>query len=329
LRRAIALFITIGLISLISIAIMHSFSLVNKGFKHIENIEKINQTRVVIHDVEAIWQVITKEIKDSDSLYALLGAYPPISDEDGRFTLSMEMRSLQGRVNINSIFKEESSDMGGGKTVVLKEEYYPLFNYIFNKYQVRDGELLLNYILDTFDNDIIERDVGTEIALNSIHFINGQIVNTAQFREVLREYQNRVDDRDVMKIPWEDFFYFGRLNTNSNETMIDCNFMTRNLAKGLELEIDDFTSDDAQEFPNGEDIGSEEISCDMIDNSENETEKEIYHIKHLEVNSSNKQPIHLPYLIEGLVTYTTNAVSESFKFIYNLKSKRIIDIEIQ
>ena len=247
----------------------------------------------------------------------MIGAYPPIADEEGKFMLSMEMNSLQKGININSIIDRNTTEPGQAKE--LKSKFYSLFNYIFNQYQVKDGELLLNYILDTLDNDIVERDVGTEIVINNINFLNGKIVNFEHFQKLLREYQNRVDDKNVMNIPWKDFFYFSK---NNKETMIDCNFMSRNLANGLELEIDDSLNiEEENRLENGEDILSQEISCDMIDNSENDTEKDIYHIKSYDTNQS--------YLISGLVTYSTNAVDDSFKFIYDLKDKRIIDIEIE
>ena len=311
MKKGIALFITIGILSLISLIVMNSFSLIDRGFRHISKVERINQTRVVISDVENILKIITKHIKDSDTLVAFLGAYPPIADEDGRFLLSMELNSIQRAININSIIDRNVSD---GEVMELKPKYFPLFNYIFNQYQIKDGELLLNYILDTLDSDIVERDVGTEIWLNRYNFVNGKIMDIDQFREILRAYQNRVDDREVMKVPWEEFFSF---SSSDKETIIDCNFMSRYLANGLELTIDETFSDIDSE----EGTISDYITCDMIESSENDTEKEIYHIKPYDGNSS--------YLIEGVISYSTNAVSEKFRLIYDLKSKKITSIELE
>jgi len=64
MRRAVALFVTLGILMLISFMIMRSFDLVNRGFKHISNFEKINQTKVVIKDIQQVLGTITKNIKD-------------------------------------------------------------------------------------------------------------------------------------------------------------------------------------------------------------------------------------------------------------------------
>jgi len=314
-RKAVALFVTLGILSLISLMIMNAFSFMTKNFKHVENIEKINQTKVVISDFQDVLSVITKEIKDADILYQFIGAYPPISDEDGLFSLSFEMKSLSKAININLIIEDKNSST---PDIVpqIKEIYLPIFEFIFNTYQIRDGELLLNYIADTLDTDSVERDLNTELLLNDTSFLNGLIVNWEQFKQILIEYQNQTDDREVMKVPWQDFFYF---SYDKDESMIDCNFMSINLANALELDI--YVSGESQEVYSEAVIESPSISCDMIESSENSEKMKIYNIK--EFNSSDK------YIIGGVVEYSTNAVNDSFKFIYNLKNKRIVDIEVK
>jgi hypothetical protein len=316
LRKGIALYVTLGLISLLSVVVMSSFDLIDKGFKHVGNIEKINQTRVVISDLQDVLGVLADEITDSDVLYALLGAYPPLSDEENRFSLTLEMRSMHKAININSILDTNKTE--DDEAMRLKERYTSIFEYIFNTYQVRDGELLLNYILDTLDKDVVERDVDTEIALNDIHFFNGLISNRSQFDRILKEYQRRVDDKEIFNVPWSDFFYFSR---NSDETIIDCTFMSRNLAMAMELEILDVIDLDEETSSDDEDVGSSEISCEMIDSSDNDQQKKLFGIATLDKNSS--------YMIEGAVSYSTNVVDDGFRFIYDLKSKRIVDIEVE
>lgn len=314
-KKAVALFTTLGLISLISLMIMNSFGLMTKSFKHVENIEKINQGKVVISDIENVLSVITKNIKDSDTLNMILGAYPPISDEDGMFSLTIEMESMSKAININSIIEDYNSSTPN-RILDVKDKYFPIFEFIFNNYQIRDRELFLNYILDSLDEDVVERDLDTEIVLNDVMFLNGLIVNETHFNSILKKYQEKSDDEDIFNIPWQDFFYF---SYSKYETMIDCTFMKRNLADSMDLQI--FESGDIEEISSEESLGSQEISCEMIDDNENVSVKNIYKVKAFENNNI--------YLVKGVISYSTNIVNDSFKFIYDLKSKKVIDIEIK
>ena len=129
MRRAVALFVTLGILMLISFMIMRSFDLVNRGFKHISNFEKINQTKVVIKDIQQVLGTITKNIKDPEVLNMILGAYPPISDENGEFTLSFELYSDCKAININTIIQEQNRskpDFVPG----LRDKFIPIFNYL-------------------------------------------------------------------------------------------------------------------------------------------------------------------------------------------------------
>jgi len=316
-RKAVALFTTLGLISLISLMIMNAFGLMTKSFQHVKNVEKVNQTKVVINDFQQVLTVIAGKITDSIMLYELVGAYPPISDEDGLFSLSFEMNSMHKAININTIIEEQNSST---PDVIpqIKDKYQDIFEYIFNTYQIRDGELLLNYIADTLDTDSVERNFDTEIVLNDAFFLNGLITNERHFHRILEEYQAKSDDKEVMKVPWKDYFYF---SYNKDESMIDCNFMTRNLANAVTLDIYQISNSDQYISSEEDSFGGESISCEMVESDDNIEEKSLYNIK--EFNSSDS------YKINGVVTYSTNVVDDSFKFIYDLKSKRIIDIEVQ
>lgn len=314
-RRGVALYITIGLITVISIVIMNSFDLIDRGFKHVGNVEKINQSVVILNDIEVVVKSIVSTIDNSDMLYAVLMPFPPIADENGLFVLSIELKSLSKAVNISAIIEDYNASEPDKTLEIKKVSYLSIFEYIFNKYQLRDGQLLLDIILDSLDNDTIERSVGSEIVLTDTSFPNGFIANREHFQRILDEYQEKSDDNDVGKVPWEDFFYF---SYNKQETMIDCTFMTRNLAESLDLTIEDVIDFDRDEAEN---FGSEQISCDMIENGDNKAIKDSLKIKPYDGKES--------YNIEALVAYSANISEEAFRLIYDLKKKRIVDIEIK
>ena len=319
MRKAVALFVTLGILSLISLMIMNSFGLMTKSFKHIENIERLNQTKVIINDIEKVLSAITKEIKDSETLEMLVGAYPPISDEDGLFSLAFEMESMSNAININLII-EDYNKTTPNKILKVKEKYMLIFEYIFNTYKIRDGELFLQILLDTLDSDSVSRNLDTEIILKDIRFLNGLIVNRLQFDKIISEYQDKTDDKDITKVPWEDFFYFSYNKTN---TIIDCNFISRNLAYSIGLDIyeNQDTSNEIIEVSADSDISEMPISCAMLESDDNLEKMKIYNMAEFNLTKE--------YFLKGSVYYSTNAVKDSFKFIYNLKTKKIVDIEVQ
>ncbi len=336
-HRGIALYITIGLITLISIVIMRSLDLINSGFQHVANVEKINQTKVVVTDIEKVMAVIFGEIKSSEDLQYFIGVSPPVVDKDGRFMVSLETKPFHRGVNINKLLEEaNSSAPEPDKVFQLKEKYESLFNYIFSTYRIKDGELLLNMILDVLDTDFVERSIDSEIAIKDPTFPNGIIPNKEAFNRIIAEYRELSDDNEIQKVPWDDFFIF---TIFTSELSIDCTFMSENLAEALKLEVSDVVDSEndqnnKQNFRKnsndengekkkdqfGQDDKSEEIGCESISDKKNDDIKKEFNIKEFDNNST--------YYLEGVVSYSANIIEEGFKFIYDLKSKRIVDLEI-
>jgi hypothetical protein len=292
---------------------MSSFNLMKRGFEHLEKIESINQNKIVIDDIEQVLSSLFSQVKDADLLVELLIPYPPIGDEEGRFELFIELTPYHTGININSILMPRAK--GSFDQQKIKEKYRNFFERIINFYQILDGELLLNYIADSLDDDYIERDLGTERALVNPAITQGFIPNIKEFKEILKEYQSRVDDRSVLNIPWENFFIFENSNT---ERQIDCNFMKRDLAELLELDVMEMPSFGDEEEGNG---FFSEISCDMLESENNKEIKSKFNISEYKQKGS--------YFINGELSYKTNAVEDSFKFVFDLKSKRIVSLEIQ
>lgn len=330
--------------------IMRSFDLITAGFKHVENVEKINQTKIVVADTEKILAVLLSEIKNSDLLLAFIGAYPPVIDKDGRFLVALESKPFHTGININTIIEDKNESNNSDeapKIQVLKEKYEELFVYIFNTYHIKDGELFLNILLDTLDSDYIERTINSEIAIKDINFINGVIPNRKIFDRIVAEYQELSEDNEIQNVPWTDFFIFTHINS---ETLIDCNFMSRNLAEVIKLEIEDIidlNGDNLHQNNNGsknkkslknldndDDINSNNfnnsdendnslaITCESIKDNKNNDIKNKFNIRAFENNQSQT------YYLLGTVSYNANIIEESFNFIYDLKSKRIIDLEL-
>jgi hypothetical protein len=314
LRHGVALIVTMGIISVISLVVMSSFEIIQKGFVRLQNIEKLNQTRVVVRDIEQAVGVLEKEITDADMLSFFMGVLPPLSDDEGRFSMQIELQPTYRAININSIL-DKQNPKEPLEPRKLKEKYQPFFEYIFNTYQVKDGDLLLNYILDTLDMDIVERSMDTERALRDITRLQGLIPTKEEFYDIVKEYQLKVDDKDIFNVPWDRFFYFGYTTA---ETPIDCNFMSIELAEALQLEIErqlDF--DNMEESGEGED----EVSCeDLVDREDDNATFKNFNISPYKKGKA--------YYVTGTINYTTNSVKDSFLFIYNLKTKRIVSLEI-
>jgi hypothetical protein len=332
-KNGVVLFITLGLISVLSFLIFESFKYINYGFRHISDIEKITQTATIIKDVETVVKKTASEINSPETLNMILGVFPPISDEYNRFYIAIQLETLHGRININNILAPVDKKHPNEQQQ-LKKEYVRLFENIFVEYQIYNSDLFLNLILDTLDSDEVERNIDTELILKNTNFINGLIPNKKVFEKILAEYENKTEDINIWKVPWDKLFYFSYI---TDETILDCNHMSIELANLLELDFQEMTESELFEYQNPnrdtdsnsifDESGSSsmmtQIACGLLDEYKEENNETVVklNIKPFAVNKS--------YKLKGDIFYETASVRDSFTFIYDLKQKRIEDLEIK
>ena len=107
--------------------------------------------------------------------------------------------------------------------------------------------------------------MNSEIAIKDINFINGLIPNRKIFDRIVAEYQELSEDNEIQNVPWADFFIFTHINS---ETLIDCNFMTRNLAEAIKLEIEDIIDLNGDNLHQNNNGGKNKKSLKNLDNDD-------------------------------------------------------------
>ena len=81
----------------------------------------------------------------------------------------------------------------------IKQTYETYMDRILTVYNVSDKILLLSMIADTVDNDLKERTVGSEIALEEPFFAQGKIVITSYSIHYTKLYELNITCTSEMK----------------------------------------------------------------------------------------------------------------------------------
>ena len=331
-RKGVVLFISLGLITVISFLIFESFKYINLGFRHVSNIERITQTATIIKDIESIVKVTADEIKSAEALDMILGVFPPISDKNNQFYVAIQLETLHSRININTILdKQDKEDPYAQRKI--KEHFALFFERIFVEYQVYNYQLFLDLLADTLDTDQVERTVNSEIILKDLTFVNGIIPSKEIFNKILYIYEDYTQDTNIWKVPWDKLFYFSYI---TDETILDCNHMSVELATLLDLEFREMTEGELYQLRNPDGDNSNtifdqsgssammtQIACDLLEEYEDDNNETIvnFNIKKFEKKQT--------YKLKGDIFYETSAVRDAFTFIYDLKNKRIEDLEVK
>ena len=239
--------------------------------------KNISQNSILIKDIKSILDTVSKDINGSD-IKILFHTFP-ISSKDGDFRALISIEPLFNRVDINEIKNNK----------YIKTYLQNILEY----YQVADPLLFENLILDTIDKDKEERVGGSEIVLKEPFFKQGKIYNYSHFKEILDYYYKVMQDNSIYKIPWQKLIFFGDGNS-----IIDCNLISKDVAKFLGLEY------------------SDNITCKSLETFEEN--KKI--MKNLSIIPFNKK---ISYLIKINLLYD----DENLSFIYDINKKRIENIK--
>ncbi len=240
----------------------------------------ISQNSLILKNIKKTLNNALKEINNSD-IQNIFTTYPPIVSKDENFILNIEISPVNDKININNLIENNKTNIYILNTLSNILEYYEILDPLFFE----------DLLLDTLDLDTLERDAYSEIILYK-EFQNGTIYNYKHFKEILDYYANIKNDKNIYKIPWDKYIFFG----DKKKYILDCNLIDKNLAKFIGLE-----------FKN--DI----ISCEnLIENNLTQN----LNIKPFDKNNS--------YLIKVDTNYFLNNQKYNLSFFYNTKTKKAI-----
>ena len=288
MKKGIALLITIGFITVLTALIAYIFSLTNRIFDEAKSIYVRDQSVVIFDDVKKILDSYANDVKDDDDFSTFLLGVPPFYDSVSGLGLDVEISPLSDKINLNSIFIDNKADKN-----IIK-----FLQNICEAYNILDSSFFISLVLDTIDNDTLERQALSEISLYNLKYSNGLVSGKKQFEELQRYYANVVQDKNIFRVPWDRFIYFG----GRNKGIVDCNRMSKEMVYILGLDSENF------------------VGCDDLKDKESREIAAKYSLK--KFNKENN------YYILVKIFYQINSIKDRASFIYDMKTKRASDFEL-
>ena len=203
-RRGIVLFITLGILLLLS-SIIFLFLQQNSALKKSvgKNIDII-QTNLLLSDMSGFLK--SQNFTQNDIFY---GSGIPVSLDLGPISGSIVLSSARDKININALL---------GSLQEKQEALESLLRWMENR-RIKAPSLLLALLLDSYDTDGYERERGSEIRNDRPWFQNGQIANSRAMETILQTYTTLSGDANLTLESWEETFGY-------EGTILDLNYAT-------------------------------------------------------------------------------------------------------
>jgi hypothetical protein len=163
---------------------------------------------------------VFKGFEERKTLYTVLYLSPiPLTSDNGRFSVIVDCRPLANAVNINWLATGNDSNMSEQYKATQK-----VFEVIVQNYDLEDGFML---------QEMLREEIGTnkkyvQREQSRIRQKNG-IISFKQFTDILDRYQREADDTKIGEVPWESFFVFKETSKESQENLIDGNYISSEL----------------------------------------------------------------------------------------------------
>lgn len=182
---------------ILSLLVLKSVAISQKYFVKLNEINIATQLNKSFLDMLKILEANTKDIKDKESLSAIIGLPIMISDEN--IQTFVDISSAASVLNINSILTQQNT---------TNEVLYNFLQNVLYEYRVTNGNLFLLILLDAVDKDRNQRAYMSEAALNNERFEDGGIYSREAFNFLLDYYVANGGDAAIYKIPWEEIIGF-------------------------------------------------------------------------------------------------------------------------
>ncbi|BDY13449.1 hypothetical protein [Hydrogenimonas cancrithermarum] len=191
MRRGIVLFITLGILLLLSsivfLFLQQSGALKKSVRKNID----IIQTNLLLSDMSDFLK--SQNFTQDDIFY---GSGIPVSLDLGPVSGTITLSSARDKIDINALL---------GSVQKEQQALDGLLLWMENRH-VKAPSLLLAILLDSYDTDSYERERGSEIRNNRPWFQNGQIANSRAMETILQTYTTLSGDANLTLESWEETF---------------------------------------------------------------------------------------------------------------------------
>jgi len=223
-KKGIVLFTTLLLIMALLAVVMVFLNKTKEAKDNISYEFALVQTNSIMHNLVKYFDDIPF---DEETIF--YGSKMPFTLPFENSTVKFNIDSAHKYLNINSIAKS---------MVKKNNKIYDDFINMLYQYKLKDPEFFVDLLLDTIDNDNIEKNSGSgsEISLQNPTFRNGKIYNSKHLKIILDYYVAISSDNAIYNIPFPTLFSF-------NSPSIDINFASKELLDIIFHDADQFTLD--------------------------------------------------------------------------------------
>ena len=191
MRRGVVLFITLGILLLLSTVVFMFLRQSGQLKKSVRQDIAVVQTNLILSDISAFLK--SQNFTQDDIFY---GAGIPVSLDLGPVDGTLAIDSVNRRIDINrylaAVMKEQRALEGFLAWMVFRH--------------IRNPRFFLALLLDTLDPDLYERESGSEIRLQHPGFQNGAIPNSRTMARILQTYRTHTGDSGITLSRWEEIF---------------------------------------------------------------------------------------------------------------------------
>lgn len=288
MKKGIVLLLTLGFIAILSVLISFVLSLTNRIYGEVNSVHIKNQSFILFSDIKKLLDDYSDQIEnDNDFTNFLLGA-PPFYDDKSKLGLNVEITPLNNRININSILIDKK----------INNNLIQFLKNVCEKYNILDPNFFISLVLDTIDEDNLEREALSEISLQNLKYSNGAIYDMNQFIILEKYYANTVQDKNIFRVPWEKLIYFGE----KNSTILDCKRVNKELIFLIGLNSNNYSG------------------CSDLNNTKNKDISKKFNLKRF--NKENH------YYVLVKIYYQINDIKDKASFVYDVKTKKVSNFEL-
>ena len=298
---------TLGFIAVITALIMWSVSISKSRFDKVVAIDAENQFSLVFQDFTKLIKKF--DINSSDDLSLFLAMdLPPLVEEKTKIALGFHPTSLMDKLNINYILATlvnheiNVTQAGEEEDIYLRRPLEKFFTF----YELQDTSTMIDFLLDTIDQDDFERSSYSEIAQEHFDFREGKIYDFNHFETIKENYYKSTRDANIFQISqsdFEQFFYFGE---PKDRLLLDCSSFNVGAAMGLIVEDEML-------------ISPESDFCAEANNTTMQILNKLYNISQF----TNKSK----YLVKCIINLDREDNMREISFDFDVSTKRISNID--
>jgi hypothetical protein len=228
-------------------------------------------------------------VEDEEELKQFFKDYSSFSVPLGDENITVSIKSAQDRIHPNHFITARS------------KEFFELLEASLEYYGVVNPKFFSNILLDSVDLGSSQTERYSKIALEDIHFRNGNIKSFKQFSAIIEQYRRVTGDENIYSVPWSEVFVF---YGEGEAPSLDCSLMGEDTYRALSLYA-----------------GLNLYSCDSFDNDEKaKVLAGKFNIKRTVRKQSN-------YFVKATATLSNKLQQVTIDFTYDLGQKRVVQFD--